>query len=321
MMMSQRRRGFTLIELLVVIAIIAVLIGLLLPAVQAAREAARRAQCVNNLKQIGLAMHNYESANGSFSPGRKGCCWGTWVVFILPYLEAGNTYNAWNFVEGPTADFGFANNIFRYSGVGNRTVTANRIGAYTCPSDTPDVGTTVLSHNYAVNMGTTSNSQVANLNGVLFAGAPFSDMVKGNSTGTNGGAYGFRDMPDGTSNTLMAAEVLIGQDRGSSLDLRGYTHWGDASGFETYLAPNSREPDRIYTIGYCQYPHMMNPPCAESIATTAPNLMAARSRHSGGLNAAMCDGSVRFVKNSISLPIWRAISTTQGGEVVSSDAL
>jgi prepilin-type processing-associated H-X9-DG protein len=169
-------------------------------------------------------------------------------------------------------------------------------------------------------MGTTSNSQVANLNGVLFAGAPFSDMVKGNSTGTNGGAFGFRDMPDGTSNTLMAAEVLIGQDRGTSLDLRGYTHWGDASGFETYLAPNSTQPDRIYTIGYCQYPHMMNPPCAESIAT-APNLMAARSRHSGGVNATMCDGSVRFVKNSISLQIWRAISTTQGGEVVSSDAL
>ena len=94
--MRIRRRAFTLIELLVVIAIIAVLIALLLPAVQAAREAARRSQCTNNLKQIGLAMHNYESANGSFPPGEKGCCWGTWHVFILPFVEQSTLYNAWN---------------------------------------------------------------------------------------------------------------------------------------------------------------------------------------------------------------------------------
>jgi len=318
-MSRDSRRGFTLIELLVVISIIAVLIALLLPAVQSAREAGRRAQCTNNLKQIGLAMLNYESSNGTFSPGRKGCCWGTWLVFVLPYLEAGGAYNAWNFVEGPTADFGFANNIFRYSGVGNRTVTANRIGAYTCPTDSPDSGTTVLSYNYAVNMGTTTNSQAATLNGVRFAGAPFSDMVKNSSTGTNGGAYGFRDFTDGSSNIFMASEVIIGQDRGSSLDLRGYTHWGDASGFETYLGPNSPDFDRIYTKDYCQYPFANNPPCAES-TSTLPNLTAARSRHPGGVNAVMCDGSVRFIKNSINLQTWRAISTTQGGEIVSSDA-
>src|SRR5579871_903720 len=92
-----RRPGFTLIELLVVIAIIAVLIALLLPAVQAAREAARRAQCINNLKQIGLAMHNYESSNGSLPPGVKQSAYGTWIVFILPYLEGNPLYNAWNF--------------------------------------------------------------------------------------------------------------------------------------------------------------------------------------------------------------------------------
>ncbi len=86
-MIRRNRRGFTLIELLVVIAIIAVLIALLLPAVQAAREAARRAQCVNNLKQIALGCLNYESANGTLPPGEKGCCWGTWGVFVLPYIE------------------------------------------------------------------------------------------------------------------------------------------------------------------------------------------------------------------------------------------
>ena len=94
--MSRPRRGFTLIELLVVIAIIAVLIALLLPAVQAAREAARRIQCTNNLKQIGLAMHNYQSANNSLPPGIKGSIWGTWLVFILPYVEQGPLFNSWN---------------------------------------------------------------------------------------------------------------------------------------------------------------------------------------------------------------------------------
>src|SRR3954453_8837159 len=94
----RRERGFTLIELLVVIAITAVLLALLLPAAQAAREAARRAQCVNNLKQIGLGVLNYESANGSFPPGEKGCCWGTWGVFILPFIEQQALFNAWNSV-------------------------------------------------------------------------------------------------------------------------------------------------------------------------------------------------------------------------------
>jgi len=92
--MNRQRRAFTLIELLVVIAIIAVLISLLLPAVQSAREAARRAQCVNNLKQIGLGMHNYHSSFGSFPPGQKSCCWGTWILFMLPYVEQTQLWNA-----------------------------------------------------------------------------------------------------------------------------------------------------------------------------------------------------------------------------------
>jgi len=129
------RRGFTLIELLVVIAIIAVLIALLLPAVQAAREAARRAQCVNNLKQIGLAMHNYQSSNNCLPPGCKGCCWGTWLIFILPNIEQTSLYNAWNTCGNYTTPNGPYDLAFRYAGAANITVTSTKINAYLCPSD------------------------------------------------------------------------------------------------------------------------------------------------------------------------------------------
>ena len=117
-----RARGFTLIELLVVIAIIAVLIALLLPAVQAAREAARRSQCVNNLKQIGLAMHNYHDVNGSLPPGVKSCCWGTWLVFVLPQIEQQSMFNAWNFGGDYLYYQGQYDAPLRYAGVARAVV-------------------------------------------------------------------------------------------------------------------------------------------------------------------------------------------------------
>ena len=317
MQSSKPRRAFTLIELLVVIAIIAVLIALLLPAVQAAREAARRAQCVNNLKQLGLAMMNYESTNTSFAPGRKGCCWGTWVVFVLPFLEQGNMYSSWNFTGSPQWDP--SSPMFRYNGVANSTLTNTRISAFTCPSDTPNTQFNgIQCYNYAVNFGNTANAQQTTLNGINFGGAPFTDMISsanGGATTGQSGVVTIAGVSDGTSNTVMASEVIIGQ----GVDLRGFIHWGDASGFESYLAPNSKDFDRIYSASYVKYPYMTNPPGAVS-TTTAPNMVAARSRHSGGVNTAMCDGSVRFMKDSISLPIWQALSTTKGGEVISADA-
>jgi prepilin-type N-terminal cleavage/methylation domain-containing protein/prepilin-type processing-associated H-X9-DG protein len=314
------RRGFTLIELLVVIAIIAVLIALLLPAVQAAREAARRSQCINNLKQIGLGVMNYESVNQSLPPGKKGCCYGTWTVFVMPFLEQGATYNSWNFVAGPDNNVG--GGLFTYGGVGNTTVTRNRINAYTCPSDTPQVPLSngVQSHNYAFNYGNLGNAQQKTLNGFTFTGAPFSDLYppgkpNNGSTTSAWGTRGLRDLTDGTSNTILSAEVI----QGPTGDLRGYTHWGDASGFETYLAPNSTLPDCIYDKGYCKYPMGTTPPCIQS-TTACPNMFASRSRHPGGVNVGMGDGTVRFIKNSISLATWRAVGSTQGGEIVSADA-
>ena len=179
--MRNRRRGFTLIELLVVIAIIAVLISLLLPAVQSAREAARRAQCTNNLKQIGIAMHSYHDQQGTLPPGVKGCCWGTWLVFVLPNLEQQSLFNAWNSVGNDRYEtLGIQSGQFRYDGPVNITVCSTRVNTYMCPSDpnnttfTYDSQTignvtfTCTAQNYVVNFGNTITNQSQNylFNGV-----------------------------------------------------------------------------------------------------------------------------------------------------------
>ncbi|MGE3819495.1 MAG: DUF1559 domain-containing protein, partial [Isosphaeraceae bacterium] len=167
--MRSDRRGFTLIELLVVIAIIGVLVALLLPAVQSAREAARRAECVCHLKQIALAMHNYHDVEGVLPPGKKGCCWGTWLISVLPQLEHQALFNAWNSQGGnaPGLPSGYDFDL-RYFGPANRTVTSTRIDTYLCPSDGTNApisetmnGRTYscTSQNYAVNFGNTSQFQ------------------------------------------------------------------------------------------------------------------------------------------------------------------
>jgi len=335
----RNRRGFTLIELLVVIAIIAVLIALLLPAVQAAREAARRSQCVNNLKQIGLAMHNYESSNGSLPPGQKSCCWGTWLVFLLPQVEQQALFNAWNFNGDLIYYQGQYDGILRYGGQANLTVTASRVNAYTCPSDgnatsLSGIGQTmngvrynVTSHSYVVNFGNLHTAQPATFvfGGITygFGGAPFADMDSPGSGMGGQKVVGFSGIPDGLSNTLLVSEIIVGTGKGgqynSSYDLRGFSWWGSAASFTAWLAPNSTQPDVTESQSYCVYPYASNPPCTAP-TSTLPRLNGVRSRHSGGVNATMGDGSVRFMKNSISLPIWRALSTAKGSEVISADA-
>jgi len=318
-MKARNSRGFTLIELLVVIAIIAVLIALLLPAVQAAREAARRSQCVNNMKQIGLAVMNYESTHQSLPPGKKACCYGTWTVFIMPFLESNALYNSWNFVGDPNNS---ATGIFTYSGVGNTTVTRTLMSAFTCPSDTPQtpLSSGIRSYNYAFNFGNLGNTQQTTaLNGFTFTGAPFSDVMaadKGATTYSATGTRSLAEITDGTSNTMLASEVV----QGGTSDLRGFVQWGDAAAYVTYLAPNSTLPDCIYRIEYCKDRVGLNPPCIVS-TTTCPSMFASRSRHSGGVNTLMGDGTVKFIKNSISLQTWRALGSTRGGEIISADSL
>jgi len=325
-------RGFTLIELLVVIAIIAVLIALLLPAVQSAREAARRAQCVNNMKQIGLAMHNYNSTYGTLPPGESDCCHGTWTVFILPWIEQGTLFNTWN--QGGNEPGG----VLGYQTPPNSTVIRTRVNSYTCPSDTVGTYGSFPLYNYAVNFGSTSIAQ--HLNAVpdpynakvnlIWGGAPFSDVAYPGSAGWRaaGGTFGLQTITDGTSGTLMASEVVEGQGAASGVnvpgqsglitDIRGFAVWGDAAGFETALGPNSTYPDVIYRSTHCGYPYAQNPPCI--YGDNNMNFMGSRSRHPGGVNSLMIDGHIQFIKNSISIKIWRALSTTQGGEVLSADA-
>ncbi|MBD3673001.1 MAG: DUF1559 domain-containing protein [Planctomycetaceae bacterium] len=293
---SRSLRGFTLIELLVVIAIIAVLVALLLPAVQQAREAARRSSCKNNLKQLGLAMHNYHDVYTKFPRGAYSCCWGTWQVAILPYIEQAAVYQIYensggNDSTGP-----------RYGSGVNLQVTRKRFNVLSCPSDLENAPISrITSHNYVVNFGNTSYGQ-GTVNGVKFLGAPF-----GRSR-----CYAMRDAVDGTSNTLLMAEVLQGQGR----DLRGFSWWGDASQFTTYLTPNSALPDRIYTSYYCNNDPILNLPCAASTSAN-PTMFASRSRHVGGVQTLLMDGSVRFISENIDLNTWRALSTPKGGEVIS----
>jgi prepilin-type N-terminal cleavage/methylation domain-containing protein/prepilin-type processing-associated H-X9-DG protein len=330
--MSARRRGFTLIELLVVIAILAILIALLLPAVQKVREAAARAQCANNLKQLGLALHQYHDARGKLPPGvgKHGCCWGTWQMVILPYLEQENMARLYvNFdgtdMTGP-----------RYSDAPNAPrVTRKRLSVLTCPTDEPNAPCCggITSHNYAVNYGNTSFYQTT-LQGVPFRGAPFTGYPPGwltryGCTDHNAAAdpaRGFAGAPvhlrevygaDGSSTTLLMAEVVQGQ----GADGRGFSWWGGASGFTAWSGPNSPEPD-VMTGAWCNKGNPSNPPCVTACSGTRPRMQAARSRHTGGgVNVVMCDGHVTFIKNAINLLTWRALSTSRGGEVVNEGDL
>jgi prepilin-type N-terminal cleavage/methylation domain-containing protein/prepilin-type processing-associated H-X9-DG protein len=338
---SNSSRGFTLIELLVVIAIIAVLIALLLPAVQSAREAARRISCTNNLKQLGLAMHNYHDSINTFPIGVMGIRSPTllvvgnnpyakvgdptgainrrtWAFMILPYIEQAAMANAVNFSLPYNPPIGAANN----------TVSDTLIATFLCPDD-PTVNQIDQNNrregNYVVNWGnsnwnqnlfTAYNPFVGNPsvpgNPVMFLGAPFT-MDK---------SYGVQNITDGTSNTLLMAEVIIGATMGTN----GYEHRGDiynddynCAMFMAYTTPNSTIPDWIAN-GYCRYPYLTNPPCTGTQVSARNAFNASRSYHPGGVNALMGDGSVKFAKDSISLPVWRALSTTRGGEVISSDA-
>jgi type II secretory pathway pseudopilin PulG len=287
--------------LLVVIAIIAILIALLVPAVQKVREAAARTQCANNLKQLALAVHGFHDANKAMpaSRGQGGCCWGTWIVPLMPYFEqtaAANLYQNWGGVDATGPRYGAAPNT--------TNVTQKRYAVMTCPSDEKYQGT-IAGHNYAVNAGNTGSGQAATLNGVLNGGAPFKPAtVRYEKTCS----MTLTSIKDGTSNTVALAEVL----QGPNGDLRGWVWWSEAAVITGYLAPNSASPD--VNGGTCNNLPARGLPCIASGTTTNPTMYASRSNHTGGVNIALCDGTVRFINNNIALATWRAICSAQNGE-------
>ncbi len=316
--MRKFRHAFTLIELLVVIAIIAILIGLLLPAVQKVREAAARAKCSNNLKQLGLAAHNYHDANGTLPDGDPDLgSNGTWQVLVLPYLEQTAMGAAYQ-------NFGQSNGTGspQYSQSPNvESVTSIQLTILTCPSDPSSQapfpitinGTAyrITAHNYAANYGNTTRTRTSpypGAGGVTFGGAPFNSGFEGKVT------VRLTDIVDGTSTTLLFAEVLKGINTANDAitDLRGFSWWGPGGCFTTYYPPNSTSPDILEFAAYCNNLPAQNLPCVVGTAY----IFSARSQHSGGVNTVMADGSVKFISNNVDINTWRALGTTMGGEVL-----
>jgi prepilin-type N-terminal cleavage/methylation domain-containing protein/prepilin-type processing-associated H-X9-DG protein len=352
---ASRRRGFTLIELLVVIAIIAVLIALLLPAVQAAREAARRAQCVNNLKQLTLGAMNYESANGVLP---SSAFWGNWngvtrcipkygfgpFVPILPFIEQMPVYNSVNFTDS-------------YYHPPNVTLAGIGLSTLWCPSDgmvangepansafypvLPPTGMQMVT-SYASNAGMWLVQLGPCVYNNTLAQDPDFTLEQGSATGT---IYAYSNckisgITDGTSNTMMFSERAYGlfeTDPNAATNAASNDYWWDSgywghTNFDTSYPPNAiRKMRSLFDAGWWWL-------ADEAVA----------SFHPGGVNASFCDGSVRFIKDTISCwpndvanfgpdigwsadgnyvtnigtvvpQVWQKISTRKGGEVVSAD--
>lgn len=281
--------GFTLVELLVVIAIIGILIALLLPAVQAAREAARRMSCSNNLKQIGIALHNYHDSMGQFPSGfitgqRPDPQWG-WAALILPYMEQGAVHEALD-VKGRSL---LATLTIAPSDPKVDETLRTVIGGYRCPSDTADdyvAGTNVsVERVWTDRAGYVYDPPVSNYVGCVgLYNAPFGiDMMSGDNNGVLFGnsMIAFRDILDGTSNVLAVGE-------------RSNKCW---PGPATWLGPNTMTNDAsgiYFTVGHVLYPINDDTPA------TAPNCQNGfGSYHPGGAMFVFCDGSVHFLSETI----------------------
>jgi len=343
----RNRPAFTLIELLVVIAIIAVLIGLLLPAVQAAREAARRSQCVNNMKQIGLAIHNYHDINNAFPPPkiRSGSCGALypasnglpagWVMnttgftMILAQLEQTAMYNAYNFSQASSNTLtwlGTGNSVLAGTAFVNTTVTGAMITTFWCPSDKfPEV------KDMDVNGFGPYSMQKARRSNYGFMSGRYTeyDCPPVTSQGTNPPTRGmfFTDLAlpiasvqDGTSNTCMVGEIRqekIDWTPDYSVQYFG-PYWG--SGTHTSSHAVVYPPTHAWAVStvpnagwYLDGPNYPNP-------KRLPYAWRISSLHPGGVNTTMGDGSVRFVKNTINVYTWWSLQTIDGGEVISADS-
>jgi prepilin-type N-terminal cleavage/methylation domain-containing protein/prepilin-type processing-associated H-X9-DG protein len=322
---AKLRPGFTLIELLVVIAIIGILIALLLPAVQKIREAAARLQCSNNLKQWGLAMHNFHDANGRFPIGASNnsgssartidpCVRQTWVRFLWPYIEQDNIKRL---DTNPAVPFYNPPMTVWYTLDG---LCGKHVKLYLCPSDNGQIDQNVGQYqrtrgNYVVNWGNALYDDTRSGSLTTATSQNFGPFYHTNGQRHMPGKVTITSISDGTSNTLMMSEVLIAKVATDN-DWRGDIMNDDGVfRFHTVTTPNSTAPDLISSTTFFR----PNTDPLMPVALGSPQRAAARSRHLGGVNASLCDGSVRFVSNSISLTTWRALGSMAGGEIVGND--
>jgi prepilin-type N-terminal cleavage/methylation domain-containing protein/prepilin-type processing-associated H-X9-DG protein len=318
--MRTLRTAFTLIELLVVIAIIAVLVGLLLPAVQKTREAANRLKCQNNLKQLGLALHSYHDSLNYFPPSRTNNGDFSAHSRLLPFLEQGNVYNAINF-NAP------------YDDPTNTVPLGTDIPIFLCPSDVnAPIPAGWAGTNYRANEGTSL---------VFGYGASDDQGVNGNMPAPNGpffvdSRYKMADITDGTSTTAAFSEHILGDFSNAVATEQADTFWPKTHPTtDDQAISDCQEIDwtdlafqRVSNVGApwlrgyhstTVYYHSAPPGTRSCMFPPLRIMTTANSRHLGGVNVLLLDGSVHFVSYGISLATWRALGTRNGGEIVGND--
>ncbi|MDB5309477.1 MAG: hypothetical protein JWO38_3679 [Gemmataceae bacterium] len=360
--LSSKSSGFTLIELLVVIAIIAILIGLLLPAVQKVREAAARASCSNNAKQIGLGLMNYESSYGKLPPASQvpwakqnsgsnldytGPFGPNWAVLLLPYIEQNALHTQANVMSFPGVAVPTPPTGPPPAGVNSstwRVVVGTTVKPFTCPSDSynqqpfnnpnvPGAANGWARGNYGVTAGYEDYDHVSG--GATYttvqAGIPMTyGMVSSPVMSTNYGAK-LLDITDGTSNTIMVAELRAGL---SAIDPRGVWAMGFPGASVVNAGRAGYNPTPNNTLGgtaadggdelqdgstYCspQTAQLNKMGCTTSGSSMTSGM--SRSQHTGGVNTCQADGSVRFIKDSISQISWVRLLSKSDGQVLDSD--
>ncbi len=317
----RRAAGFTLVELLVVIAIIGVLVAMLLPAIQASREASRRAACGNHLRQLGLALQNFHASQGHFPPGRGAPAPRVFsaLAYLLPFVEEGSLQARIDLAQAPT-DLVIAG--VAYSGAANRAAANEVVAVLTCASD-PSAGrvngSTFGATSYAANAGsgTLNAGSLTAADGVFFIGSrvSFRQLVDGSSQTA---AFGERplgngsDTPTGDLNSLYILEL----DNAFSVDDSACGNpasggWYGQRGAKWILG----------NYGNTLYNHYLVPNAPRWDCMNLPQQkaqMTARSYHVSGAHVNFCDGSVRFIADAIDSKVWRALSTRDGGEALDS---